>query len=708
MTSNDLPPILVDNPWLDQWITIKPGGRVRFATGKVELGQGVLTALAQLVSEEMDVSPDRLDVVSGDTDGCPDEHYTAGSISIEKSGAAVRLVAAEVREIFCSRAAQQLNCQNDAISIMDGAFLRDGQETGESYWSLSGVVNLHRPATGSAMVKSPASFKVIGTSLKRIDLPAKVFGAGFIHDIWFKGILHARVLHQPWPGARIDRLERTKLAKRYVDAVEIVRTGDFAALVGEREEDVVSAWHARERFISWTGGAPLQRGDEDPSALRKRTIKARTLCDEESAEPAMAARTVTATYSRPWLAHASIGPSCAIALFEAGHLTVWTHAQGVNPLRNAIATALALDPSAINVIHRQGAGCYGHNGADDAAFEAALIACSKPGAPIRVMWMREDEMTSSPLGPAAEVTIDVGLGDDGKPLTWGMDILSPVHGTRPGMGGRVNLLSAQLIPNPPSPSAPVDISDASGGGGIRNGFPIYDFPRRHVLHRLVTDPPVRSSSMRGLGALANVFAIESMMDELAELVGRDPVDYRLENLSDLRGRKVIEAAAAMAGWRGPGEIGSGRGRGFAFSRYKNRAAYLAMVVDLLVDEEIRLERFWIAADAGLVINPDGAINQIEGGAIQAASWTIKERVRFEDGVINSNAWEHYPVLRFSEIPEIEVKLIGSPKDLSLGIGEVALGPTAAAIGNAVAVALGARVRSLPLSREQLMSALFEA
>ncbi len=708
MIRNDLPKALVDNPYLDQWVRIEPDGKVRFMSGKVELGQGVATALSQLMAEELDVDPARVVLVSGETGATPDEMFTAGSLTIEVSGAAVRLVGAEIRSIFRGEAAARLSCEPGELSVQDGSFVRGDGETGLSYWSLAGEVDLHRTATGSASPKPAGAFGVIGRSLPRLDLPAKIFGAGFIHDMTLPDMRHVRVLRQPWPGAQIEHLDPESLPRSLAESVEIVRTGDFAALLGRREEDVVHAWELRERFVRWTGGRPVGPGDDEPAALRDRPIESRTVERGEGEALPPVARTVRATYARPWLAHGSIGPSCALALFEDGRLTVWTHSQGVYPLRRSIASALGLDLEAVTVVHRQGAGCYGHNGADDAAFDAALVARERPGMPVRVLWMREDELGSSPLSPAMEVSIEVGLGEDGRPVTWTADILSPVHGSRPGMGGGIHLLAAQALPDAPEEPKPTDIPDAAGAGGARNAFSLYDIPQQRLVHRLVTAPPVRSSAMRGLGAFANVFAIEMMMDELAEAAGADPVAYRLSCLSDPRARQVVEAAAEMASWNGPGETGSGRGRGFAFSRYKNRAAYVAMVAEVSVDEEVRLERFWVAADAGLVVNPDGAVNQIEGGVIQAASWTVKERIGFGEGGVATNTWDQYPVLRFPEIPEIEVRLVGSAEDPSLGIGEVALGPTGAAIGNAVAAALGMRVRQLPLSRDRLMEALLAA
>jgi CO/xanthine dehydrogenase Mo-binding subunit len=297
------------------------------------------------------------------------------------------------------------------------------------------------------------------------------------------------------------------------------------------------------------------------------------------------------------------------------------------------------------------------------------------------------------------------LDANSRPADWTIEIWSPVHAQRPGMNGRANFIGAQALPDAPAPPSEInDVADAAGGGATRNSQALYDLPRHTLVHHLLPHVPVRTSSLRGLGAFANVFAIESFMDELAEIAGEDPVAYRLSLLSDPRAREVIETAAGMSGWIGA-PTGEGRARGFGFARYKNRAAYAAVVAEVEVDEEVRVTRVWAAVDAGLVINPDGAANQIEGGIIQATSWALKERVRFENGRIASDTWGGYPILRFSEVPEIEVRFIERPDEPALGLGEAALGPTAAAIGNAVARALGTRIRDLPLTRERIMATI---
>jgi len=697
-----LPASLVDNPRLDQWIAFQHG-RVILKTGKVEIGQGVLTALAQIAAEELEVPLARLLVVSGETPACPSEGFTSGSNSIVVSGSAVRLVCAEVRALFLRRVAGELGCTPDDLAIEDGRVLRGGRATGHDYWSLP--IDLARPATGTAPARKPTDYRVVAKGVARIDLPPKIRGAAFIHDLAPENVLHARMLRPPWRGARLVALDEAAVRRAAGTPIEVLREGDLVAFTSEHEFAVMRASAAARALAIWEGGARPSPDAGETEWLMRQPSRDRVV---ETGSGAVAAgnRVVEATYSRGFLTYGSIGPSCALAEFRDGTLSVWTHSQGPFVLRTWLARTLKISPERINVFHRQGAGCYGHNSADDAAFDAAFVATRVAGRVVRVQWTREDEFSAAPLGAAMAVKLRAVLDQNLRPADWTIEIFSPVHAQRPGMNGSANLLGAEALPEaPPPPSEIADVPDAAGGGATRNGQALYDLPRHRLVHHLLADVPVRTSSLRGLGAYANVFAIESFMDELAELAGLDPVAYRLSLLSDARARHVIETAASMAGWPGPSDAASGRALGLGFARYKNRAAYMAAVAEVEVETEVRLRHVWACVDAGLVINPDGAANQIEGGIIQAASWALKEQVRFADGRVAAATWDDYPILRFSEVPEVDIRLVDAPHEPALGVGEVAIGPTAAAIGNAVARALGVRLRDLPLTRERIMATL---
>jgi CO/xanthine dehydrogenase Mo-binding subunit len=702
--SNTLPQSLVDNPRLSQWVSFAKKGRVRVGSGKVEIGQGILTALTQIAAEELDVTPEQLHLVSGETDISPAEGFTSGSYSIAVGGASIRLVCAEVRSLFLERIAQTLGCPVAELSIEQGKFLRAGKDTGRDYWTIAGDVDLDRRATGGAPTKPPSAYRIVGRSMPRVDLPAKLSGTAFIHDIMPDGVVHARVLRPPWRGARLAALDETAVRRAATGPIDILREGDFVAFTAQSETAIMRAAEAARTLARWEGGEPAPAGVGEPDWLMAQPAHSRTV-DTGLSGPAAKGRVVEARYSRPFLTYASIGTSCALAQWQDGALKVWSHCQGPAVLRDWIARALGLERAQVTVLHRQGAGAYGHNTADDAAFDAAFIATRMPGRTIRVQWSREDEFAAAPISTAMAIKLRAVLDADNRPADWTIEIWSAPHAQRPGMNGNSNLIGAEALPNAPPRNPLNDVPDERGGGATRNATAIYDLPRHRLIHHMLPHVPLRTSSLRGLGAWVNVYAIESFIDELAQLAGEDPVSYRLSLLSDPRARRVVETAAQMSGWFERRDLGDGKARGFGFARYKNLASFAAVVVDVEVADEVRLERVWCCADAGLVINPDGAKNQLEGGIIQGASFVMKERVRFEDGRVATASWEDYPILRFSEIPEIDIQLIDAPNEPALGLGEAAVGPTGAAIGNAVARALGTRVRDLPLTRERIAATL---
>jgi nicotinate dehydrogenase subunit B len=672
--SDTLPLSIQNNRRMDKWVRFNADRTVRLAVGKVELGQGNVTALAQIAAEELDVDLARIAVLSGDTQDAPDEGQTTSSQSIEVSGRSVRLVTAELRARVLERLARRLNCAPGEISVEDGTFRHGGAVTGHDYWNFVQAEDFAAEIAGTVSPKPHTAYRVVGKPVPRRDLPAKVSGPAFIHDIVRPDMLHARILRQPNRGAVLSAFDQAPVQRAAAATPAHARWDKLRQIVPEQQE------------AAWLVGKPT---DE------------RVHGDAPMADPPKTV--VEATYSRPYIAHAAMGPSCALAEYRGGVLSVWSHTQGPYPLRAALANVLGLPAERIVVRHAHGAGCYGHNGADDVAVDAAVIALQVPDQCIRVLWRREEEFGFEPVGTAMQVTARAALDDAGKPVEWTLEIWSGTHVQRPSTGG--NMLTHEALPTPPPDPNPTDPPESSGGGGTRNALPLYDFPVRRILHHLVLAPPVRTSALRGLGALPNVFAIECFMDELAERAGVDPVAYRLSLLSDPRARRLIEDVAARSNWAQRGPAGTGRGLGLGWARYKNKAAYAAVAVELEVDQEVRLQRVWCAADAGLVINPDGGKNQLEGGIIQAASMTLKEQVTMEGEGITSVDWKSYPILKFSEVPEIETVVVDAPDHPTLGMGECTMGPTAAAIGNAVAHALGVRIRDMPFTRERIARVL---
>jgi nicotinate dehydrogenase subunit B len=696
-----LSPSLAVNRRLSRWLTFGPDGCVEVHTGKVELGQGILTALVQIVADELDVSPVRIRVAPANTVDAPDEGYTSGSLSVQHSGAALRQVCAEVRAVCQGAAAELLGVEVGALQLADGLF--SAPDGSLSYWQLPTASLLDRDADGSVPGKPRSAYRQVGFPLARVDLLAKLTGAPcYLGDLMLPGQLHARVVRPPSRGARLTDAHAERIEA--LDGVHsVVVHNEFVAVVAEREETAVRAAELLAAGAQWHEADSLPDETTLGSFLATAPAHTETLFEQGNAPADGSSRTVSAVFSRPYLAHASIGTSTALALWSDGILKVWTSSQGIYHLRSAIGTGLGLDDAAIVIQHVESAGCYGHNGADDATYDAALLAHLIPGKPIRVVWSRMDELGWSPLGPAMRVQIEASLDAAGGVRGWHSDIWSNGHTSRPGPTTSPGLLGHACQHRREMPAA-LDPPLARGGGSGRNGVAGYDFPRQLVRTHRLTVMPLRTSAMRALGAHLNVFAIESVMDELAGMIGTDPLEFRLAHLGDPRGRRVLQAAAERAGWGTTDPAAADAGRGIGYARYKGMGAYCAVVADVEAVDEVRVRRLTIAVDVGEVVNPDGVVNQIEGGAIQALSWTLKERIRFDRRRITSDTWESYPIVTFSEVPAVDVVVVPSDQP-SVGAGEAAIGPTAAAIGNALAFAVGVRVRDLPLTREAIVSAI---
>jgi CO/xanthine dehydrogenase Mo-binding subunit len=698
--------MLSANPRLSSWVRVNSDGTVAIRSGKVELGQGILTALAQIAAEELDVRLDRVRMLAAGTDLSPNEGFTAGSLSVQNSGAAVRQACAEVRAIFLYAASAALGVEPDRLEIRDGEISGldpSGRLRRTSYGELADETSLDRDASGNAWPKSPADYRIVGTSVARLDLPDKLTGRPrFIHDLVLDGMLYGRVVRPPSRGAELVAVDSARVAA-LPGVVAVARDGNFLGVVAEREEVAVQAAELLRAGAVWREEPTLPEQARLNEFLTSAPAETTVLVETtEPAEPA--ARTLSASFSRPYLAHASIGPSCALALVEGDRLSVWSHSQGVFQLRDELGRALHKPTDRITVQHVEAAGCYGHNGADDAALDAVLLAGAVPGRPVQLVWSRQDELGWAPFGPAAVVRVSADVGAAGDVVAWRHEIWGNGHAGRPGLMDSVALLAAAHTADASSPPISVDIPLSRGGGAGRNAVPGYAFPAYQVVSHRLLSMPLRTSSLRSLGAHLNVFAAESFVDELADAAGADPVEYRLRHLADARGRAVIEAVARRADWsRRP--AGDSVGCGIAYARYKNSGAYCAVVAEVEAEHELRVRRLTIAVDAGLVVNPDGVVNQIEGGAIQATSWTVKEQVSFDRLRVTSDSWETYPILRFTEVPAVDVEVLHRPDEPSLGAGEASQGPTAAAIANALSAAIGVRVRQLPLTSENIVAAI---
>ena len=703
--TKDLPGSLKQAPYLDAWIRIDSDGTITVFTGKAELGQGIKTALLQVAAEELSVEADRPKLVTADTARTPNEGYTAGSHSMQDSGTAIRFAAAEVRQILLSEAAAIFQLPLSQLRLKDGGVeAPDGRRL--NYGALVPPGILHVVAQPTTQLKAPGTYTVVSTSVPRVDIPAKVTGRqAFVQDMRLPGMLHARVVRPPHPGEQLTGLD-TSAVSVMPGVVQVVQNGNFVAVVARKEFQAIKAMRALDVAARWQSAAealPKQAGIfAYLTGLAAHDI---TVLDSRR-PPASAAKTLRARFTRAYQMHGSIGPSCAVAQLQDGVMTIWTHTQGVYPDRAAIAELLNMPPAQVRCIHVEGSGCYGHNGADDAAADAALIARAVPGQPVRVQWMREQENGWEPLGPAMVSEVQAALDARGRIVDWDYAVWSNTHSTRPGNAG--SLLAGQLVAKPfaPPPPKPIPMPE---GGGDRNSIPIYTLPSARVIYHFIPQMPLRVSAMRALGGYMNVFSIESFMDELALAVGADPVAFRLKHLDDERAKAVVTRAAEGFGWGRDKPPPQGHGYGFAFARYKNLAAYCAVAVEVSVEWETgqtRLVRAVAAVDAGQIVNPDGLRNQVEGAILQSASWTLYESAMFDAAGVTSLDWASYPIMRFNAVPDsVEVHLINRPGAPFLGAGECGQGPAAAAVANAVAHATDKRLRDLPLTRDKVKAAI---
>lgn len=692
---------------LDAWLAVGGDGSVTLFTGKVELGTGVQTALSQVAAEELEVRVDRITVVQGDTDRSPDQGYTVGSKSISHGAPQVRAAAAEARAALLDLAAAKLGAPVDRLTVQDGVVSAQGDAAKRvTYGELIGGRRFDRAVSTPPRTKRRDAYRLVGTSVPRVDIPTKVAGTHvYVHNVRVPGMLHGRVVRPPSVGATVMRVDENSV-RGLPGTVKIIRKGSFVGVVAEREEQAIAAAHALKVTWQETPGLPEREKLGDWLRTSGTTDKQLTSVGDPSAGLAGAAKTLHATYQWPFQMHGSIGPSCGVADVRGDKATVWAGSQGVFGLRDALASLLSLKPDDIRVIFAEASGCYGHNGVDDAAADAAILS-QAVGKPVRVQWMRHDEHVWEPKGPAMLMDVRGGLDARGTVVAWDYNVWTPTHSTRPRSEAG-NLLAGQLIGHP---------MKFAHSGGDRNAPHTYVFPNDRVLVHWVPTSPIRPSALRGLGAPQNTFANESFMDELAALAGADPLAFRLTHLKDPRARAVLEAAAQRAGWQArpsprPGAATKGgvvRGRGLAFVQYENDTGYAAMVSDVEVDRAtgaVRVTRVVVAHDCGLIVNPDGVRNQVEGNVIQAISRTLKEEVLFDRARITSVDWGSYPILTFPELPdEVEVVLIDRPDQPSVGAGEPATCPVPAAIANAVFDATGARLRSVPFTPDRVKAVL---
>ena len=704
-----LPGSLRGAPMIDSWIRVDAAGKVTVFTGKVEIGQGAKTALLQVAAEHLSVPLSSITLVTADTARTANEGYTAGSQTMQDSGTAIMHAASQAREILIKVAAEKLGADAANLKAENGFVVAaDGKRLSYGELVAGDVLKVQAQPAAASKLKDPKSAKIVGQSLPRVDIPGKVTGgAAFVHDFRPDGMLHARVVRPPSYAAKLEGADTAGIEK--MPGVKgVIRDGNFLAVVAVKEFQAVKAMERLAASAKWSEQATLPEQSTFGTWLVRQDKRAIPIRAETGAAGAPA-KSLDVEYHRPYHMHGSIGPACGVAQFKDGDMTVWACSQGMFPLRQAIAELTRLPQTRVRCIHMEGSGCYGHNAADDAAADAAYIAYKMPGAPIRVQWMRHDEHLWEPYGPGMVMKVKAAIDASGMLSSWDYEVFTDAHSTRPGGAG--STLVGQAIENGFKLPAPEPIPQPNGSGD-RNIIPPYKVANLRLIHNFQPHQKLRASALRGLGAYANVFAIESAMDELAAAAGEDPVAFRLKHLAhDSRASDCLKLAAEKFGWKAGAVMGrgNGRGQGIAYSRYKSVAGYCAVAVEVEVDQEtgrVRLVRAVSSADSGTAVNPDGIRNQIEGGIIQAASWTIHESVNYDRTRVLSRDWSRYPILRFPEAFEsVEVHVIDRPGTPFLGTGESSQGPAGAAIANAVFHATGQRIRALPFTAPRVKAVI---
>ncbi|WP_076999525.1 molybdopterin cofactor-binding domain-containing protein [Variovorax sp. KK3] len=703
------------NPQLKQWLSFDREGLVTLKVGKVEIGQGITTALQQIAADELDLRIDQVHMASVSTDDSPDEGVTSGSYSVQHSGAAVRQACATLRALAVAAFCERFGEEAQSVRVQEGRVHSTASVHHSSYWELDMHPLLEQAVSADATPKQHAQLTLVGRSVPRTDLARKVFGQpAFIHDLVLPQMLHGRVVRVPNPAARLRSVDEESFRSAW-PGVMLVRDGSFLAVLAEREETAVRAAARLAVLAQWELPASLPDAAALPGFLRQTPSEARTVAKlgpvHDALDGRAGARVFEAGYLRPFLAHASIGPSCALAHWTDDCLEVWTHSQGIFNVRAELAVFVQREFAGralprIVVHHAEGSGCYGHNPADDVAFDAVLLARAARGRPVRVLWTRADELGCGPFGPAHLVELRAVVSPAGALLALDQTIWSNGYTARPGRAapGTLSFLAASALEDGFAAPVSLDPPASVGGGADRNAVPLYDIGRVNVTAHRLLEMPLRTSAIRALGGYTNIFALESFLDEIAADTGQDPIALRLNHLNDPRAHEVIRRAVGAAPWWS-GEREEGVGHGFAYARYKNTGAWCAVALRIRAAETIQVLDVSAAVDVGLVVNPDGVRNQIEGGVVQSCSWTLKEAVRFSRTEVTTRSWGDYSILGFSDAPRVEVALVERPSEPSVGAGEAAQGPTAAAIGNAVAHALGVRIRELPITFERVLSAL---
>lgn len=693
---------------VESFVAINTDGTVTVHVGKVDLGTGTRTALAQMAADELDVAFDKVTMVMGDTATTPDQWITGANLTIAQGGTEMRRACATARAALVERAAAKLGVPAADLVTVDGAVhLKANPAQRLTYAELVAGQPLQLKVDDKAPMKKAADYRVVGKSIRRVDIPAKLTGEfPYMHDFRLPGMLHARVLRPDDLGASLLSFDDSA-AKKVTGFVQTVRKGDFLAVVSRTEWGAIKAMRAMQ--VQWGVGTGLPDQATVFDHWRTRPVAKQDVTQkvgDVDAALAAAPTRVKARYDFPVQTHASIGPSCAVADFKDGKLTLWSASQATHSLVDEVAPIVGLPKDRIRILYLDGAGCYGRNGHEDASADAALIS-TLIGQPVRVQWMRADETARAPKSPPRSMDFEAGLDAQGNVVAWNSDFWIALNHIVAFKPLDFPLLAASET-GQPRPGNWVGFLFQNSGIGY--GVPNIKVNTRHVERAFF-----RSAHLRSPGRIENSFANESFIDELAFAAKADPAEYRLRVLKDLRGVAVLQKVLQRANWQtrvGTNLGGSSgevvKGRGLAYLRYNNAVTYVAAVAEVAVNRktgQIRVERVCVAHDCGQLINPDGTANQVEGGVIQTVSRVLMEQVRWTRTQVQSVDWATYPILRHDQVPRVEVDLIDRPGEPSWGAGEPTACAIPGAIANAVFDATGVRLRQLPFTPERMLAAL---
>jgi len=691
---------------VDSFLAVHADGSVTLFTGKVDIGTGGRIAMRQLVGEELDIPLERIAMIEGDTALTPNQGPTAGSYGIARGGIQLRRAAATARQALLAQAAQRLGRPVADLEVADGVVRAKDGSVSATYGELIGDRTFNLKVDGKAPLKSPDRFRFIGKPLPRPDIPAKVTGRHrYLHDLVLPGMLHARVIRPPALGATLVSVDESSIAS--IAGARVVRIQSFLAVVAEREWNAVRAAGALK--AKWTGGGGLPDYSKEFESMRA----SRIVRDQEIAKrgdlsalnaPPSGTRTLNASYRWPMQTHGSIGPSCGVADVRADRATVWSSSQNTHGFQATCARLLGLERQRVRVIYLDGSGSYGPAGVDDAVAEAALLSRAT-GRPVRVQWSREEEHGLDPKGPAQLLELRAAVDGDGQIAAWETQAWLPLATANLP---NIPLLSLDAAGIPQTPGR-------STGLIYQNVDPPYTMPNLSAVVHWIPDAPLRTSAIRAPGKVANTFAVESFVDEVASLARVDPVEFRLRRLTNPRGIEVLQRVAARMGWQPrpsprPADPTAAilTGRGIAYVHYKHEETLVAMGMEVAVERatgRIRVTRVVCAQDCGLMINPDCVQSQLEGNIIQTISRTLHEEIVYDRDRVTTVDWSSYPILTFPEVPMLEFELIQRLDQPPLGVGEAASTPVPAALGNAVFDATGVRLRTVPFRADRVKAAL---